>query len=188
MTADTHTTPFERPDDIWLLNLGYVSEHAEQNLMLYGYIACPGVVNVELMLDVDHLQVQYAVVLDSKALRLYNLQRWLMTFGGVWGKLILLLFLKWFGSYDPARRIAKCIKDYAGPTWKVQVEVIGAKRYLEAANEGRAKGWLFKAGIDESPGAPGPSGTPASTSARVGEDVRGIPGGQQLSGSGQAVP
>ena len=52
--------------DMWLLNLGYVSEHSEQNLILYGYISTRGVVNVELTIDVENYKIKYKVVLGNR--------------------------------------------------------------------------------------------------------------------------
>lgn len=175
MSADTRHTPYELPDDVWLLNLGYVSEHAEQNLMLYGYIACPGIVNVELMVDVAHTRMLYATVLDRKAHFLYQIQQTLARKPSILRKLVLLAFLKFFGSYDPAVRIARCVRDYAGPTWKTQVEVISAKRYLKVVSSDRAKGWFFKDGIDEDTGVRELGGAQAPAAPRGGEDVRDLP-------------
>jgi hypothetical protein len=151
--TDNTQQDFQKPDDVWLLNLGYVSEHAEQNLLLYGYISCPGVANVELMLDVDLLEMRYAIVLSKKTAKLVKMQQSLQEKQGLWGKLMLFLFLKWFGSYNPAQRVIRCVRDYAGPTWKVNVEVVDAKQYLEvinAADGSGAKGWFFKNGINTS--------------------------------------
>lgn len=171
MSADTRNTPFDTPDDVWLLNLGVVSEHAEQNLLLYGYIACPGILNVELLVDVDKLNIKYAVVLDRKANFLHRLQLRLASKRTLIRKIMFLLFLKWFGSYDPAVRIARCVRDYAGPTWKTQVEVVSAKRYLKATSGDRAKGWFFEEGLGEDPGVREPRGVKTAAPARVGEDV-----------------
>ena len=123
---------FSSPDT-WLLNLGYVSENSEQNLILYGYLSSRGVVNVELLIDVEQWLIKYAVVLNRRSWCLFRLQRWLDTKTQLRWKLALFCFLKVFGSYNPNARISRCVRDYAGKQWKTQVEVIDVKRYNEAA-------------------------------------------------------
>jgi hypothetical protein len=155
---------FERPEEVWLLNLGYVSAHSEQNLMLYGYLAAPGVRHVEMMIDVRDKEMKYAVVLETSSYRRYKLERWLESKSGLLGKLGLLCFLRVSGSYDPGARIARCVKDYAGPQWKTSTEVLSVSQYQARVSKGRAQGWFFKDGIDESPGTPGQSGQATSSS------------------------
>jgi hypothetical protein len=139
----------EKPDEVWLLNLGYVSEHSEQNLMLYGYLSTPGVLNVEMLIDVEKKLIRYAVVLSNRSHFWYRLQKLLEGGGGLYRKLALLLFLRRFGSYDPAARILRCIRDYAGPQWTTETEVLAVKQYLAATQESQGRGWFFKEGLEE---------------------------------------
>ncbi len=156
-------TPFERPNEVWLLNLGYVSEHSEQNLLLYGYLSAPGVANVELMVDVVKNHVKYAIVLDARSYKWYKLQRWLEGKSGLLSKLVLLCFLRRLGSYDPAARIARCVKDYAGSSWTTSAEVMSVKQYLNIVGKSGTQGWVFKDGIGEGAGTPGQNRTTAVT-------------------------
>lgn len=154
MTENIKEALYQSPD-MWLLNLGYVSEHSEQNLILYGYISTRGVVNVELAVDSDKYVIKYAVVLCSRSYFVYMIQKRLESKNGLLSKLMLLCFLKFFGTRDPSARIARCVRDYAGNSWKTSVEVLSAREYNEASakaaasaaadtsTDDRAKGWLF---------------------------------------------
>lgn len=143
-----------RTDEVWLLNLGLTTDHSEQNLILYGYISAPGVTNVELMIDVEKKHIKYAVVLDKKAHRRYRLQRYLESNGGLFKKLALFFFLKRVGPYDPATRIDRCVKDYAGSAWSTSTEVLSVEEYFKIVGDSRGKGWFFKDGIDQGAGTP----------------------------------
>lgn len=143
------------PDDVWLMNLGYVTEHSEQNLLLYGYLSAPDVTNVELMIDVETKKVYYAIILGKKGHFRYRLQTWLEGKTGVLAKLALLLFLRRLGSYDPADRIKICLRDYAGPSWTTITEVLSVKQYEERISSGGAQGWVFQTGISQGSGTPG---------------------------------
>ena len=119
--------------DMWLLNLGYVSEHSEQNLILYGYISTRGVVNVELTIDVENYKIKYKVVLGNRCRFMYTTQKKLEGGTSLLSKLMLLCFLKVFGTYDPSARIARCVRDYAGKSWKTSVEVFSVSEYNKAS-------------------------------------------------------
>lgn len=140
---------FSSPDT-WLLNVGYISENSEQNLILYGYISSRGVANVELMINTSEWLIKYAVVLNSSSYRRFRFQKWLESKTGLFFKLVLFSFLKMFGSYNPSARIAKCVRDYAGNRWKTQVEVMNVKQYNKAINDSGTKGWFFQNGFAES--------------------------------------
>jgi len=148
-------TQFERSEDSWLLNLGFVSEHSEQNMLLYGYISSPGISHVELMFDANKRCIKYAIVLDQKAYRRYKLQSWLERKSGLLAKLALLSFLRMFGSYDPAARITRCIRDYAGPSWSTSTEVLSVERYSEVVSACGTEGWVFQDGPSQGAGTPG---------------------------------
>lgn len=139
---------FSSPDT-WLLNLGYVSENSEQNLLLYGYISSRGVINVELMMDPANWLIKYAVVLDVRSYRRFKLQRWLEKKTGLFFKIMLYFFLKVFGNYNPAVRISRCVKDYAGKQWKTQVEITNVKQYNEITANRGAEGWFFEGRTSE---------------------------------------
>jgi hypothetical protein len=141
-------------DDVWLMNLGYITEHSEQNLMLYGHLAAPGVQHVELMLDSKKLEIHYAIFLNAKSYRWYKLQRYLSSKDGLLSKLMLFLVLRSVGSYDPESRLKRCVTDYAGPVWRVFTEVINVKQYLKITSGGRAEGWVFKDRPRENSGIP----------------------------------
>lgn len=119
--------------DMWLLNLGYVSEHSEQNLILYGYISTRGVANVELIIDVDSYIIKYKIVLGGRCHFMYTTQKKLEVGKSLLSKLMLLCFLKVFGTYDPSARIARCVRDYAGKSWKTSVEVMSVSEYNKAS-------------------------------------------------------
>ena len=147
--ANINDTLYQSPD-MWLLNLGYVSENSEQNLLLYGYISTRGVVNVELLLDVENWLIKYAVVLGGRSYFMYNTQKKLECKSGLWSKLKLLCFLKFFGSNDPVQRIRKCVKDYAGSSWKTQIEVMSVKQYNKIAESGNGtKSWFFETRVNK---------------------------------------
>jgi hypothetical protein len=135
---------FAHPDDVWLMNMGYVSENSEQNLILYGHLATPGVTNVELMINAEKRLICYAIALNPASYRRYKLQRFLEQKSGLFSKLALLFFLRINGSYDPAARIVRCIRDYAGPSWSTTTEVLNVKQYLKIINSGGSQGWVFK--------------------------------------------
>lgn len=162
----TDGSTYETPEDVWLLNLGYISDHSEQNLMLYGYVSNPGVLNVELMIDVEQKHVRYAIVLNQRSHFRYKAQGWLESKSGLLAKLALLCFLRMFGSYDPAARIAQCIRDYAGAAWSTSTEVLSVSEYKQIVDSSGTTGWVFKDRLDKGAGAPGqdrPS-TPAAPS------------------------
>lgn len=146
MSDNSHL--FAAPDT-WLLNVGYVSENSEQNLLLYGYLSAPGVLQVELLIDAENYLIKYAVVLGGKSLILFRLQKRLESITAIYGKLLLACFLKFFGSYNPAARISRCVKDYAGERWRTATEVIDVKQYNKVSEQDRAKGWFFKDRINE---------------------------------------
>jgi len=164
-------TGIPQTNEVWLLNLGYVTEHSEQNLILYGYLSAPDVSNVELMIDVDKKIVRYAVVLGKKGHFRYQLQRWLEGKSGLLGKLALLLFLRRLGSYDPAERIKWCIRDYAGPSWTTSTEVLSVKEYVKRTSESGAEGWVFQVGDSEGGRTPQLRGTTTPPSPSKRKDV-----------------
>ncbi len=135
--------------DTWLLNVGYVSENSEQNLLLYGYLSAPGVLQAELLIDAENYLIKYVVVLGGKSLTLFKLQKRLESMTTIYGKLFLACFLRFFGSYNPQARINRCVKDYAGERWKTTTEVIDVKQYNKNAEQDRAKGWFLKDRADE---------------------------------------
>lgn len=112
--------------------------------MLYGYLSAPGVANVELMIDVAKKHVKYAIVLDAASFKRYKLQRWLEGKSGLLSKLALFCFLRRLGSFDPAARISRCVKDYAGSTWTTSTEVMSVKQYLKIVGDSGTQGWVFK--------------------------------------------
>lgn len=135
--------------DTWLFNVGYISENAEQNLILYGYLSAKGVINVELMIDVDNWLIRYMVVFGTREHSKYKIQKYLESKTSLFYKLVLFCFLKVFGNYDPCGRIARCVKDYAGKKWKTQVEVMSVRQYNKATNDGGSQSWFFKGRVDE---------------------------------------
>lgn len=146
--SDKTNNIFASPDT-WLLNVGYVSENSEQNLLLYGYLSAPGVVQVELLINSENYLIKYAVVLSTKSMRLVKLQKRLESSTSIFGKLLLTAFLKVFGSYNPAARISRCIKDYAGAQWQTATEVLDVKQYNKICDETGSKGWFFKDRADK---------------------------------------
>ena len=139
---------FNRPD-AWLLHLGHLTEVSEQNLILYGYIACPGVMSVECAINAPSYQARYLVILNKRAMLWYKVQRWLNSKRKIWASLMLLLLLKLVGPFNPEIRINRCVKDYAGERWNTYVEVVSARQYANGAVGDRAKGWFLPKGDDD---------------------------------------
>lgn len=134
---------YSSPDN-FLINLGYISEVSEQNLILFGHIAMNGVVQVELQANVEKNQIKYALVIDGKNYKKWRLQKWLESKSGLFAKIGLLCFLRVFGAYNPVFRIAKNVKEYAGPLWRTHVEVLSVEQYNKIIAESGSEGWLFK--------------------------------------------
>jgi len=141
---------FNRPDS-WLLHLGHLTEISEQNLILYGHIACPGVITVECSIDAPNYKANYLVVLNKRAMMWYKLQKWLSAKRKLWTSLILFLILKFVGPFNPEIRINRCIQDYAGERWKTNVEVLSVGEYTQNSNGSRAKAWFLTEGNDNHP-------------------------------------
>jgi hypothetical protein len=139
-TRELHTTS----PDSWLLSIGIISEQAEQNLMLYAYLSTPGVLFAEFVVDIEKRNIQYVLVLSRKSRMLLAIQEFLFARRNLLSKLILAFILKLFGSYNPKVRIVRCLRDYIGSDWTVQVEVVNVKQYNKVTNNNHAKSWFFK--------------------------------------------
>lgn len=137
---------FTNPES-WLLSMGYMSDSAKQNLTLYGYMSVPGVQAAECVVDSSKHLVRYVVALDQRAWRWYKLQKWLLSSPrGLLGKLLLLLILRWKGSYEPEQRISRCAIDYLGKGWSAKVEVVSAREYVKLTSGSRREGWFLQEG------------------------------------------
>ena len=130
-------------DSVWLLNLGYISDNTEQDLIFFAYMSTPGVVTAELVIDVALKSIKYAIILNKRSYFRFSVEKWLEKRSGLWAKLALLCFLRVFGTYDPTNQVDRSVKEYAGKDWKTSVEVVDVSKY-QKLNENRTENWFFK--------------------------------------------
>lgn len=130
----------------WLLSMGYMSDNTQQNLVLYGYLAVPGVQAVECAVDSPSGTVRYVVALEQSSWRWYKLQTWFASKTNILFKLALLLLLRRKGTYEPHARISRCVKDYLGQEWSAAVEVISVREYNKLVSGPRKQGWFLQEG------------------------------------------
>jgi hypothetical protein len=115
--------------DRWLLNTGVITSSVENNLVLYGYLSSPDVLDVHIELNVEAKTIHYTLSMAKNDVKKY--QKFLKRHNkykdskSLWGKYQQLRLLK-YRLLDVEANIQHFIKDYL-PEFKVNITLKAQK-------------------------------------------------------------
>jgi hypothetical protein len=120
----------------WLMNCGLFSDSAKNQLFMYGSIAHRDVKAVELDIQVESKNVSYKIYVDKSLLKKIDKYHELSKATGFWGLRRFKKLLEKEGDLNFAKILGTFVKDYCGPKWSVDVEVLDFADYVEGYEHG----------------------------------------------------
>lgn len=119
----------------WLLNNGFVTDDVKNQLFFCGSIAHKEVQAVELDLEPEARKVKYKIYVNTdlikKIAKYYALSKSTSLFG-MWR---FKRFLKKEGALDFNQILNKLVRDFCGPTWSANVEIVDFNTYVDGLGE-----------------------------------------------------
>lgn len=119
----------------WLLNNGLVTPAAQDNLYAYGYFSHPQVTNVLVTVDVATKSISYQIFLPNRILTLVDKLAKYRKSNSILSLLLMRRLLKKEGNLDIKTILTKFVKDYCGPSWRVEVALFKESDYREPVPE-----------------------------------------------------
>lgn len=119
----------------WLLNNGFITDDVKNQLFFAGSIAHKEVQAVELDLEPEKKLVRYKIYVNSdliKKIGQYQVLSKSTTLFGMWR---FKRLLKKEGALDFTQILNKLVRDFCGPAWSVQVEVVDFNAYVEGLGD-----------------------------------------------------
>jgi hypothetical protein len=106
----------------WFLENGLVTNDIMDNLILWGYLSHHKIKSTSVDLDLPNKKVIYSLSFPKKTIKRYEYIKNNLTSKNLLKRLKVWYFLKREGIPD-GTFLAKCIKDYLGPKWLLDIEI-----------------------------------------------------------------
>ncbi len=119
----------------WALSHGIVSDAVKNQLFFCGSIVHKEVQAVELEIEPEKKSVLYRVYVDSALLKKIELYKKLSTSTSLFGMWRFKRLLKKEGALDFKQILNKFVKDFCGPTWSADVEVVDFAKYVDSIGD-----------------------------------------------------
>ena len=113
----------------WLMSNGILTDLHKDNLFVYGAILHPGIVSVELDVDVENKHLSYRLYITKALARVlakynkYNSSR------SIWSLFWLRRLLKKEGNLELYTMLKKFIVSYCGSDWGVKMVILDESQY-----------------------------------------------------------
>lgn len=115
----------------WLLNNGLVSDNAKNQLFFYGSIVHKNVQAIEVDIDVQTKLVNYHIYVDSSLIKKIKAYEKLSKSTDLFGMWRFKRLLKKEGVLDFQLLLNRFVKDFCGPSWSTEVNVVDFNNYVE---------------------------------------------------------
>lgn len=119
----------------WLLNNGLVSDGVKNQLFFCGSIVHKEVQAVELGIEAEKKSVQYRIYVNKDLLKKIELYNKLSTSTSLFGMWRFKRLLKKEGALDFRQILNKFVKDFCGPGWFAEVEVVDFAQYVDSIGD-----------------------------------------------------
>ena len=119
----------------WLLNNGLVTDDVKNQLFFCGSIAHKEVQAVELDIVPDKKLVLYKIYVNQDLLSKIDRYKELSKSTSLFGMWRFKRFLKREGALDFQQILGNLVKDFCGPKWSVQVEVVDFNSYVDGLGD-----------------------------------------------------
>lgn len=129
--------------DRWLLNNGLVSEAVKNQLFFCGTIVHKDVQAVEVKITPETKVVDYIIYVSSGLEKKIAKYKQLSTSKSIFGLWKFKRLLKKEGCLDFQSILSTFVKDYCGPKWKANANVVNFDSYvdgIEVSNESSGDG------------------------------------------------
>ena len=115
----------------WLINNGLISDAAKNNIYVYAYLINRGIAAAEVDIDVDNRHINYKLFVKPALGKAYDF--FSNRDGSWWSLLWCAFYVRKYGNLNFTPTLAKFIKDYVGPSWRVSVAVTTEAPHTEKA-------------------------------------------------------
>ena len=115
----------------WLMNNGFLNDMIKDQLYMYGAIVHKNIEAVELDADMTSKRVKYTIYISKSLLKKHKKFLELRTQDSLWALWKFRRILKKEGNLDFSKLIDNFIKDFCGPKWASEVEVIDVAEYVD---------------------------------------------------------
>lgn len=128
----------------WLMNNGLIPESVKNQLFFCGSIVHKEVQAVEVRMSPEKRLVDYKIYVPSKLIQKINKYNQLSTSTSIFGMWRFRRLIKKEGNLNFSMILNKFIKDFCGPKWVANVEVVDFENYSDGDIGGNeADGWSF---------------------------------------------
>lgn len=115
----------------WLMNNGMFNDAIKNNLFMYGSVCHARVRSLDLEVEVEQKTIKYKLFFDKSDLKLiYRFQN-LSKNRSFLGLFFFKRLIKKHGNLDVNKILSRFIKDYCGPKWKTEVELLDYSNYVD---------------------------------------------------------
>ena len=129
----------------WLMNSGLgFDDESKNQLFMFGSIVHKNVRAVEVSIAIETKLVKYQIFMDNKDIQKITRYRELSTQTSLIGMWRFKRFLKKEGNLNFSGILNKFVKEFCGPKWSVEVEVLDVGQFSDEAPGGEdGSGWNF---------------------------------------------
>lgn len=105
----------------WLMNNGLISDSAKNNIYVYAYLVNKGITAAEVDIRVESKTIDYNLYVKDNLLKAYD---YYSNRNTSWFSLIKsAYYVRKHGNLNFKMLLNRFIKDYMGPSWKVNLSV-----------------------------------------------------------------
>lgn len=116
----------------WLLNNGLINDAAKNQLFLYGSIVHKEVKAVELDIEPSVFSIRYKIYVDNSLIKKIEKYNKYSKSTSLWGMWQFKRMLKNGDNLNFHHILNKFVKDFCGPKWTAEVDVINFDSYSES--------------------------------------------------------
>jgi hypothetical protein len=111
----------------WLMNNGLISDSAKNNIYVYAYLVNKGITAAEVDINPESKTIYYNLYVKDNLLKAYN---YYSNRDDSWFSLIKsAYYVRKYGNLNFKMLLTKFVKDYMGPSWKVNLSVKKSSEY-----------------------------------------------------------
>lgn len=115
----------------WLMNNGLSNDLLKDQLFLFGSIVHKDITAVEVDIRFQDKVVEYRLFGSSELLKKINKFNKLSTSDSIFGLWRFKRLLKKEGNLNFQSIVGRFVKDFLGPKWKTEAQIVNVKEYLE---------------------------------------------------------
>jgi len=119
----------------WLMNNGLLNDGAKNQLFVYGSIVHKDIEAVELHIDVSTKKISYQLYVGKSLLGKIEKYKKLSTAKGFFDMWKFKRLLQKEGNLNFQHVLGRFVRDFCGPSWVTEVEVIDSLKYVEGFKE-----------------------------------------------------